>query len=106
MENATEVNGKEEQTDTSGKSARVFQGRHVAWMVLALLTASAAAVYYYSWQDDHTVLTVNLYRDNQSQPVSYQVYKYQLQTGNFVTIDGKQVTVADSERMEIIGLDD
>lgn len=37
--------------------------------------------------------------------MSYQVYKYQLQERSFTTIDGTQVTVAGSERMEVLGLE-
>jgi hypothetical protein len=60
----------------------------------------------YRWQDDHQVITVNLHRADQDTPVSYQVYKFQLRDRTFTTVDGRQVTVASSERMEIIGLND
>jgi hypothetical protein len=36
--------------------------------------------------------------------VTYLVYKYQLEDKSFVTVDGKTVTVASDERMEIEGL--
>ena len=70
-----------------------------------LMVGLGAALYYFDWQDDHTVLTINLHRDNQSAPVSYEVYKYQLEERSFVTIDGRSIAVASNERMEIIGLD-
>ncbi len=79
--------------------------RMAAYMFLVLMTGIGAAVYYFRWQDEHTVLTINLHRENQAQPVSYQVYKYQLQARSFTTIDGTQVTVAGSERMEVLGLE-
>ena len=65
-----------------------------------------ATLYYFDWLDDHTILTVNLHRDNLSQPVSYEVYKYQLEDRSFVTTDGRAITVASSERMEILGLNE
>ncbi|NKB32299.1 MAG: hypothetical protein GKR91_04305 [Pseudomonadales bacterium] len=80
--------------------------RAAAYMFLALMVGLGAALYYFDWQDDHTVLTINLHRDNESGPVSYEVYKYQLENRSFVTIDGRAITVASNERMEIIGLDD
>ena len=79
--------------------------RMAAYMFLVLMTGIGAAVYYFRWQDEHTVLTINLHRENQAQPVSYQVYKYQLQERSFTTIDGTQVTVAGSERMEVLGIE-
>ena len=76
-----------------------------AYMFLALMVGLAGAMYYFRWQDDHTLLTVTLHRENQAQPLSYQVYKFQLQNRSFITVDGTTVTVASSERMEVVGLD-
>ena len=80
--------------------------RIAAYLFLLFMVGIGAALYYYRWQDDHTVLTVYLHRDSQLEPISYQVYKYQLESRSFTTIDGTQVTVASSERMEITGLED
>ncbi len=77
-----------------------------AYLLLILMTGIGAALFYFDWQDDHQVLTVNLHRESQNEPVSYRVYKYQLQDRSFTTIDGIQITVAGSERMEIIGLEE
>jgi len=79
--------------------------RLAAYMFLALTIGLAGLLYYYQWQDDRTLLTITLFRDGQSEPVEYQVYKYQLQNRSFVTVDGVSVTVAGSERMEIDGLE-
>lgn len=76
-----------------------------AYLFLVLTVAIGGALYYFQWQDDHTVLTVNLFRDNQIEPVTYQVFKYQLDDKSFITVDGLSVAVASSERMEVIGLD-
>ena len=75
-----------------------------AYLFVAFIGGIGAVLYYFDWQDDHTVLTINLIRDAQTQPVTYLVYKYQLQDKSFITIDGKTVTVASNERMEIEGL--
>ncbi|MFK7865043.1 MAG: hypothetical protein AB8B95_12555 [Pseudohongiellaceae bacterium] len=75
-----------------------------AYLFLLLSIGIGGSVYYFQWKEDHTVVTVNLYRDNQVNPVSYQVYKYQLEDKAFVTIDGLSVAVAGSERMEVLGL--
>lgn len=76
-----------------------------AYLFLLLTAGIGGAMYYFQWQDDHSVLTINLYRDSQVEPISYAVYKYQLSEKSFVTIDGISVAVAGSERMEIIGLE-
>lgn len=77
-----------------------------AYMFLVLMVGLGAALYYFRWQDDHRILTVNLHRDSQATPVTYEVYKYQLDQRSFVTVDGTTVTVAGDERMEVIGLQD
>lgn len=89
-----------------GKDELAKDFRVAAYLLLILMTGVGAALFYYDWRDDHRVLTINLHRDSEAQPVSYQVYKYQLQDRSFTTTEGIQITVASSERMEIIGLDE
>lgn len=79
--------------------------RFAAYTFLVLIIGLGATLYYFQWQDDHQILTISLHRENQAQPVIYQVYKYQLENRTFVTIEGTVVTVASSERMEVAGLD-
>lgn len=79
--------------------------RFAAYMTVVLMVGLGATLYYFRWQDDHTILTVTLHRESAATPISYQVYKYQLQDHSFVTIEGTSVTVASNERMEILGLD-
>ena len=80
--------------------------RFGAYIFLTLMVGLGASLYYFDWLDNHTILTVNLHRDNLSQPISYEVYKYQLEDRSFITTDGRTITVASNERMEILGLYD
>ena len=75
-----------------------------AYMFLVFVIGLGAALYYFQWQDDHSILTVRLLSDGQAEAIEYQVYKYQLQDRSFTTLDGILVTVASSERMEVEGL--
>ena len=90
----------------SPKSELAAHLRTGAYSFLFLMVGLGAALYYFDWVDDHIILTINLHRDNLSEPVSYEVYKYQLEDRSFITTDGRTVTVASSERMEILGLND
>ena len=76
-----------------------------AYLFLILMVGLGGVLYYYQWQDDRLVLTITLYRRNQAEPTSYEVYKYQLNERSFITTDGITVTVASDERMEVFGLD-
>ncbi len=78
--------------------------RFAAYLFLALMIGSGSYLYYVRWQDDHRLVTVLLHRDGSQSPVSYQVQKSDLEERAFTTIDGVRVTVAASERMEVIGL--
>ena len=110
-ENSEKISTTQTKKDESiasvaaSKSELANDFRIAAYLFLGLMTLIGGGLYYFQWQDDHTVLTVNLHRENQSQPVSYRVYKYQLLDRSFITIDGTVVTVAGSERMEVIGLE-
>ena len=76
-----------------------------AYLFLILMVGLGGVLYYYQWQDDRLVLTINLYRRNQAEPTTYEVYKYQLNERSFITTDGTTVTVASDERMEVFGQD-
>ncbi|MGJ8689891.1 MAG: hypothetical protein ACSHXZ_10255 [Gammaproteobacteria bacterium] len=78
--------------------------RFAAYLFLALMIGSGSYLYYQRWQDDHRLVTVLLHRDGAQSPVTYQVQKSELEERAFTTIDGIRVTVAASERMEVIGL--
>ena len=82
--------------------------RLAAYMFLTLMFGAAIILYYQRWQDDHTILTVELFRDGGAASVAYEVYKYQFDSPSsrtFTTIDGTLITVAENERMEVVGLE-
>ncbi|MDO8271589.1 MAG: hypothetical protein Q7U82_06660 [Gammaproteobacteria bacterium] len=78
--------------------------RFAAYLFLALMFGGGSYLYYLRWQDDTSLVTVILHSGGATSPVTYQVYKNQLETRAFTTVDGIRVTVASSERMEVIGL--
>ena len=78
--------------------------RFAAYLFLALMFGGGSYLYYLRWQDDTSLVTVILHSDGAGSPVTYQVYKNQLEARAFTTVDGIRVTVASSERMEVIGL--
>ena len=102
---------------TSAKTINVFQRkssglemhddmRLASYLFLLFMVIVGSSLYYFRWLDDHQLVTVRLYSTDQAEPASFEVYKYHLADRSFTTIDGRVVTVAGSERMEIIGLND
>ena len=74
--------------------------RFLAYAFLFMFIGLAAAMYYFQWQEDHEILTITLTRSNQ-QSSSYEVYRADLGERSFVTTDGRAITIATDERMEI-----
>jgi hypothetical protein len=101
------LQGQKRQTlpgpDTAAKPP-LSDYRFAAYLFLALMFGGGSYLYYLRWQDDTSLVTVLLHSDGATSPVTYQVYKNQLETRAFTTVDGIRVTVASSERMEVIGL--
>lgn len=104
---SAEKQGAAGKTDTRNDSPDQGMSdiRTGAYLFLIIMFGVAATLYYFRWQDDHSIVTVKLIRGDETAPVQYQVYKFQLQERSFTTIDGTQITVADSERMEVAGLE-
>jgi hypothetical protein len=78
--------------------------RFAAWLFLALMLGLGSYLYYLQWQEDNTVVQILLHREGNSAPVTYEVRRNQLEARAFTTVEGVRVTVAASERMEVIGL--
>lgn len=78
--------------------------RFAAWLFVALMLGFGGYLYYLQWQEDNRIVRILLHRDGNTAPVSYEVRQYQLEERAFTTIEGVRVTVAASERMEVIGL--
>ncbi|MGH8464603.1 MAG: hypothetical protein ACRER5_10685 [Pseudomonas sp.] len=98
---------RDRMATAAGKAAprtRLNDYRFAAWLFLALIVGSGSYLYYLRWQEDNSVVTVILHRDGSNEPVTYQVLRNQLGNRAFTTVDGIRVTVAASERMEVLGL--
>jgi len=96
--------GNSDHHSAAPPRSRLNDYRFAAWLFLALMVGSGAYLYYLRWQEDNAVVTVILHRDGTNEPVTYQVLRNQLGNRAFTTIDGVRVTVAASERMEVLGL--
>lgn len=78
-------------------------GKVLLWAVLSAVVTAGAGLYYLGWRDARQPVTVVLHGGD-GEPVIYEVRKRDLGDRAFTTLDGTRVTVADSERMEVIGL--
>ena len=76
--------------------------RITAWTLIGIIVATslAIAVYQRAVTDQETV-TVRVINTNTGQTDEYQAYRNTADERSFQTTDGRQVTLADVERMEI-----
>lgn len=71
-----------------------------AGAVLLMLTG-AGLYLYHQWSDAYQVVTVRVIDTRSMQVTSYQAYKGDIDGRTFLTTDGRTVSLAEVERLEI-----
>ncbi|MEO5377457.1 MAG: hypothetical protein H7832_06715 [Magnetococcus sp. DMHC-6] len=64
-----------------------------------LLTSSW--FFYNNWQEEHQQVKIRVINVQSNQTTTYLAHKNALQNRSFITLDGRWVTLADIERMEV-----
>ncbi len=73
----------------------------VAYLLIALLIVVSGVVYYFSWSDANTLVKLRVI--NASGVLSeYQAYRKDIKGREFTSIDGVQIQLADSDRLEML----
>ena len=81
----------------SGSTSR---GSKVAiYSVVAALVLAGAGVFVYNWWLENTVVTIRVISPT-NEVVSYQAYRKDISGRSFTTLDGKMVTLGNSDRVE------
>ena len=70
--------------------------------LLAAALAAGSLVFWLEWQDEHRLFTVRVIDTRSGEVRTYPVYRDDVEGRRFTTVDGRQVTLADVERMELI----
>ncbi len=83
----------------SSGGARPVRG--IALAVLAVMVVSGLAVAYLRWNDAHQVVRVTVIDSGTGRVSRYAVYRDRLKERSFETVDGRQVRLAVTERMEV-----
>lgn len=73
----------------------------VAYMLVGLLIMVSGVVYYFSWSDANTLVRLRV--TNAGGVLSeYQAYRKDIKGREFTSIDGMQIQLADSDRLEML----
>lgn len=81
--------------------AHFISSRLVAYLFLAVAMATGSAVFLMEWFDDRRVITIRVINSGTGEAAVYQAYKGKIYGRRFETLDGRVVTVADVDRVEI-----
>ena len=75
----------------------------IAFVVTMLVIGGG--VFYWQWQASHEVLEIKVINGSTGQVTTYQAYQDALKGRSFKTLDGRSITVGDSERIEVMPTD-
>jgi hypothetical protein len=73
----------------------------VAIAFVSLTLAVSAGLYYAHWQERHRIFTVQIINSHTGDEQTFHVYQGDIDGRRFRTIDGRQINLSDSERMEV-----
>ena len=80
------------------------QRKPLNWLALglvALTVAAAIGFFVHDYQDSQTLLDVKVINPSNGEESHYKVYKGDLGARSFETIQGQQVRIGNTERMEV-----
>ncbi|MDP7611965.1 MAG: hypothetical protein QGH62_05930 [Nitrospinaceae bacterium] len=71
------------------------------WLYFGLLVGLGIVVFAINWINDHQVLDIRVINGSTGEAILYQAERKMVEGRHFQTLDGRKVTIGESERMEI-----
>ena len=87
------------------KFASEQKGKSSHWaiyLVAAILALCSAGFFYYKWQADHAIVTIRIVSNSNEKIDTYKAYQKDIKGRTFTTLDGRLVTLGDSDRIELL----
>ena len=72
-----------------------------AFAFMFLMVLAAGVIVFYELQDDYETVTVHVINSETNARTSYQAQRQDVTEASFTTLEGRQVFVADVERVEM-----
>ena len=72
-----------------------------AFAFMLLMVLAASVIVFYELQDDYETVTVHVINSETNTRTSYQAQRHDVTQDSFTTLEGRQVFVADIERVEM-----
>ncbi len=77
--------------------------RIAAYAVVVTMVLGMALFAYREWEDASRIVNIRVINARTGDTVTYQAHKRDVEGRRFMTLDGRLVTLAEVERMELIG---
>lgn len=72
-------------------------------IVLLALLGLGGIFFYLRWSEAQRLVTLRVVNSSSGEVIEYRAFANQLDGRTFVTADGRRITLADVERMELLG---
>lgn len=69
------------------------------WALLGIMVLGASVAFYLQWSDAHEVVTVEVVDGRSGERTRYQVYRKEVGDRRFRTVDGREVSLGQADRM-------
>lgn len=86
----------------SSKGPRPWFWRALPAALLFSALLVSAVLFWVQWQDEHRIFTARVIDTRNGQVTTYSVYRDDVHGRSFQTVDGRTVTLADVERLELV----
>ncbi len=80
-------------------------GVRMVYGLVGVLVALGAVLYFVHWRDEHRVVEIRVFDDQSSAPTVYRAYRKTIQGRTFESLDGRQVTLGERDRVEMVDVE-
>ena len=77
----------------------------LVYIIVGLIVAASGFFYLLHWQEEHQVLSIKVINGASGKSVNYKAMRMNMNGRRFETLDGRTVTLGDSDRIEILKVD-
>ena len=87
---------------TTDRSGGGVSSRAVIYTLLGLIISISILVFVLHWSNQHRIINIRVI-DSQGETINYQAYRKTIEGRRFTTLDGVDVTLGASDRVEMLG---
>ncbi len=96
----TKSESKKPAVKTVNEEQGSLSTRTVTYGILGLLVVISVVLFVFDYKSDNTIVNIRVISEDGS-GTTYQAKQKSIKGRNFVTLDGKQVTLGESDRIEM-----